>query len=198
MQIKTKIIGITGSIAMGKSYIASLFKDNNIPVFDADYEIKKIYMIKNIADEIIKYFPEAISGKEIDTKILANLVFVNSTRLNDLQNILYPLFNINLENFINDNQDKEIIILDIPLLFERKYDQFCDYIINVYCSKYIQTIRALKRPSMSLEKLSSIRKIQLSSLRKKLFADFNIYTGYSFNSTCKQFDKIYRKIKCVK
>lgn len=187
-----KIIGITGGIASGKSYIANMFNILNIPVFNADEAIKQIYLVKHIYNQVKLAFPKAIREGKIDGKILGDIVFANFKKLNILESILYPELNKQLNKFMA--QDVKYLVIDMPLLFEKNYNQYCNYIITIYCPVYIQKIRALKRKNMSNSKLENIINNQFKSLVKRNMSDYNIYSGKSYNYTDWQFVKIIKDI----
>ncbi|MFN7037952.1 MAG: dephospho-CoA kinase [Alphaproteobacteria bacterium] len=193
MKYKRKIIGLTGSIAMGKSYIANIFTSMNIAVFDADKEIKKLFLKPEVIKKISLIFPECLINQKLNTAILAEKVFANKSQLNKLESILYPYLNKGINKFINSNSN--IIVIDIPLLFEKNYHIKFDEIITVSTSKYTQTKRVLKRSNMTKEKLNNILKNQFSDSKKKLRSNHIIYTGGSKASCIKQVKNILYDIQ---
>ena len=113
------IIGLTGSIGMGKTETARIFSNLGIPVYDADASVHKIYESGNIgALAIKKLFPEAISADgSVDRKILSSIVVGNKTNIKKLEEIIHPLLKKDRLVFFEKNKNKKIVVLDIPLLF---------------------------------------------------------------------------------
>lgn len=191
------IIGLTGSIATGKSNIAKGFKRLNIPVFDADKAVYKIYDNNPILFEHIQEnFPEAIVGNKIDRKIVARCLINNSPALKKLEEIIHPLVEQKADKFIqlNTRHRKKFIVLEVPLLFEVGRYTDCDYIITSTCSKFLQKQRALRRNKMTAEKLEFIRSKQTPDCRKILMADFYINTGGSKGTGFSRLKEILNRI----
>jgi dephospho-CoA kinase len=194
-----KIIGLTGSIAMGKSFITQQFLNFGVPVFDCDIEVAKILSNnQEVKADISKIFPAACINGEIDKKKLGEIVFNNKKAKERLEEIIYPVLDKEIDSFIKDNQLKKekVVILDIPLLFEKGYEKKYnfDHIILASAPFYIQKKRALKRPNMTEEKLEAILKTQLSNMIKKKKADFIINTGISKKNTISQVKEFLNRI----
>ncbi len=171
-----KIIGLTGSIAMGKSYIANIFRKFGIRVFDAD---KAIAVILASHPEILRCdFNEAYDAAgNIDKNILANIIFHDAKSRQLLGKILRPLLLKHLDNFLKSARraGEKLVVLEIALLFERNY--FFDQVIVASASKFRQTNRALRRENMTLNKLQSINASQMSDAKKRCKTKWIIYTG---------------------
>ena len=178
------LIGITGSIGMGKSTIASMLKFFKIPVHDADNEVKKILendrlIIKKIKNE----WPDVIyvnEGKEVVNKNkLSKLIFRNVKCKVKLEKIIHPLIHKNRDKFLQQYKTKKIIIaLDVPLLYETGVDKICNYIFLALASEEKQKNRVLKRPDMTESKLLLIMKNQWSNKMKKDKNPYIITTSY--------------------
>lgn len=191
------ILGLTGSIAMGKSFIAKLFKQNNIPLFDADYEIRNLLSLdRKVKTNISKIFPEAISNNEIDRDFLGKLVFNDKKSLKTLENILHPLIEKKCDIFIKQSKANKakIIVLDIPLLFEKNYQKKCDKIIIVSSNKIFQYKRALGRKNITKDKLKLILAMQIPDSKKRAKGNFIINTGASKYNILREIKKIIREV----
>ena len=164
----SKIIGITGSIGMGKSTISYMLSKLGIPVFDSDKEVADI--LKNnrriIKEVDIKWSQAVIidkNKKRINKKVLGDIVFSNLSSKNFLENLIHPIINKKRELFIQQNISNSLIALDVPLLFETKLDKICDFIFLANATNEIQMSRVLKRKNMTYEKFDLIKKNQLSN-----------------------------------
>jgi dephospho-CoA kinase len=191
-----KILGLTGSIATGKSFVAEKFKERNIPVFLSDVEISVLLQEKDVIYKIKKTELLSSSVEEsfaINKEKLSKLVFNNKSALEALEDILHPLVALRRDNFIKENYNKSAVLLDIPLLFEKNYQKICSKVITTYCSEKIQIDRALRRKNIDLNRLYFIMKQQISSLEKAKLADYIIYTEISYDYTTKQVEEILKK-----
>jgi len=164
----SKIIGITGSIGMGKSTIAYMLSKLGIPVFDSDKEVADI--LKNnrrIIKEVGIKWPQVViidkNKKRINKKVLGDIVFSNLSSKNFLENLIHPIIHKKRELFIQQNISSSLIALDVPLLFETKLDKTCDFIFLANARNEIQTSRVLERKNMTHEKFNLIKKNQLSN-----------------------------------
>ena len=176
------IIGITGSIGMGKSTIASMLKSFGIPIHDSDRTVKTLLKDDFIIDIIKKKWPSCIiynKKKEIINKQeLSKIIFNNSKERRKLEQLVHPYIIKNRKNFIKINKNKKIIGIDVPLLYETRTDKICNYIFLATASEKIQKKRVLKRANMNLEKFNKINKNQLSNFEKKKKNPIIIPTGY--------------------
>ncbi|HSQ98167.1 MAG TPA: dephospho-CoA kinase [Rickettsiales bacterium] len=141
----TKIIGITGLIASGKTTLVNYLKDKNYKVFDSDFEVKKLYLDKNFLNKLKEVFPDAFQQNILDKKHLAEIVFSNKEKKTELENLIHPIIEKKCDNFIKENINEEIIFLDVPLLFEVNWDKKCTDIILINIDKNIQKQRFLDR-----------------------------------------------------
>ena len=181
----TKIIGITGSIGMGKSTISSMLTKLRIPVFDSDKQVSKV--LKNNRKIITKIglkWPDAviINDREISVnkKVLGDIIFSNLSDKIFLEKLIHPIINQERDLFIQQNINHSLIALDVPLLFETKLHKICDFIFLANAKSDIQMSRVLKRKNMTHEKFDLIKKNQLSNEeRKKLSSNiFVVSTNY--------------------
>jgi len=169
-------IGLTGSIAAGKSFVLSIFKtEYNIPVFSSDECVRDIYRhnldLNNfIKDEILA------SNNEFSNEDIANIVFKDRIKLEKLENYIHPLVKIERDNFINQelNKKSKFVVIEVPLLFEKNLEHEFDKIILVDVTEDIQEKRALLRKNMSKEKYLAIKANQIPNSEKIKRSDFII------------------------
>lgn len=174
------IIGLTGSIGMGKSTVAYQFAALGAKVCSADACVHKLMSKKGAAvGEIEKYFPDAVINGEIDRQVLGKIVFSDKEKLALLENILHPLVREMEDDFIfrQKNLGAKIIVLDIPLLFETDGHERVDFTVVVSAPAFIQKQRVMARKNMTTEKFERIIASQMQDLEKRNRADFIIPTG---------------------
>jgi len=181
----TKIIGITGSIGMGKSTISSMLIKLGIPVFDSDKQVSKILENnKNIITKIGLKWPHAVNinnhEMSVNKKVLGDIVFSNLSDKIFLEKLIHPILHQERDLFIQQNINYSLIALDVPLLFETKLHKICDFIFLANAKHEIQMSRVLKRKNMTHEKFDLIKKNQLSNEQRKKFNSniFVVSTDY--------------------
>ena len=167
------IIGITGSIGMGKTTVSKMLEMLKIPVFDSDQKVKRILEDNRIViKKILKTWPDTISKNrkkaKIDKVALSNKIFKNNKDRVKLENIIHPIVNKEKDQFLKNFKKNRIVGLDIPLLYETGADKQCDYIFLVNTTKKIQRKRVLMRPNMTEEKFELINDSQWSFKKKNL------------------------------
>ena len=177
------VIGITGSIGMGKTTIAQMLKRFNIPIFDSDKEVKDILENNNLVkNQVCQLWPDVISTqvneKNIDKELLSIKIFTNRKNKKILENILHPLVQKRRDAFIKSKAKSFIIALDVPLLYETGTDKICDDIFLVYTSEKKQEARVLARPNMSLQKFNLIKNAQWDTQMKIERNPYLISTSY--------------------
>ena len=177
------IIGITGSIGMGKSTIANMLKHFKIPVFDSDKEVKEI--LENnvlVKKQIYDLWPDVIltetNNKKIDKNLLGTKIFGNKKYRTALENIIHPHVLERRNVFIKSEQKSFIVALDVPLLYETGADKICDNVFLAYANEETQRKRVLARPGMTQKKLSLIKKAQLDDEKKRRKGPHIITTSY--------------------
>ena len=175
------IVGLTGSIASGKSTVASWIRETGAAVHDADAVVHNLLGANGQAvAEIIAIFGPDIAASDggIDCKKLGGHVFANPVDRKKLESILHPLVRQSRDQFLQDQQrlGSQIVVLDVPLLYETGGDGLCDYVIVVYAGDKTIWHRALSRPGMTAEKLSGILATQMPASEKCQRADFVLDT----------------------
>ena len=169
-------LGLTGSIGMGKSTTAKMFAELGIPVWDADAAVHKLYSRGGAAVPAIQeLYPEAIEHGEVSRPALKRLIQSNENVLGELERIVHPLVADDRQNFIGTS-DSDIVLLDIPLLFETNGDKDMDAIACVDIDPETQRERVFKRNTMTEEQFEQILNKQLSNDIKCSQSDFVIKT----------------------
>jgi len=168
------IIGITGSIGMGKTTIAKILNFCKIPIFDSDEEVKKILDNNlSIIKKIKSNWPECIylrNNKEIiDKKKIGKIIFNNTKEKEKIEKIIHPIINKKRNIFLQEKKKEKfrLVGLDIPLLYETKTNKICNYILLASASESTQKDRVLKRDGMTIDKFNKINKNQLSDCFKR-------------------------------
>lgn len=175
----TIILGLTGSIGMGKTTTAKMFAKYGIPVWEADTSVHKLYSKEGEAVELFKEkFPSSIVNNEVSRAELKKLINDDERNLKTIETLIHPLVSNDRKRFVKAAEKKNIplIVLDIPLLFEKGHEKSVDYIAVVSVTKETQRKRVLKRNTMTPEMVEKILKIQMSDAEKRQKADFVIIT----------------------
>jgi len=175
----TIILGLTGSIGMGKTTTAKMFAKYGIPVWEADTSVHKLYSKEGEAVELFKEkFPSSIVNNEVNRAELKKLINDDERNLKTIETLIHPLVSNDRKRFVKAAEKKNIplIVLDIPLLFEKGHEKSVDYIIVVSVTKETQRKRVLKRNTMTPEMVEKILGIQMSDAEKRHKADFVIIT----------------------
>ncbi len=173
-------IGITGSIGTGKTTIANIFALFRIPIFDADHEIKKILRKEDIKQKLKNIWPSVIKKKHIDKLKLRTIIFSNNCEKKKLEKLLYPYLEIELKKFEKINYKKNILVYDVPLIYETKSEKKYDLIILAHCNIKLQRARVLNRDKISDSLFEKIVSSQLSFNDKIKFKPQVINTNYKF------------------
>jgi len=199
------IVGLTGSIGMGKTTAAQAFRKFGVPVYDADAEVHKLMMPggKAVA-AVAKIFPGARatdpSGRDfIDRSALAGLVFGDDAALKRLEGILHPLAGQAKARFLAAAARRRdaMVVLDIPLLLETGGDNTCDVVVVVTAPPFVQAQRVLKRPGMTMERFRQILDRQLPDLEKRQRADFIVQTGLGRAYSLRAIARIVKIVRCA-
>ncbi len=189
------IIGLTGSIAMGKSSAGEYLVQRGIPLFDADDVVHELY--RNEAVEPVgAVFPQAIEGNRIDRAKLSERLISNPEKIDVLEAIVHPMVIDKRMAFIEKHrlQGAKMVAVDIPLLFEKQLQDSVDVILLMTAPADVQEERAMKRPGMSAQKFAMIRAHQMDDEQKRLLADFVIDTSGSFEQTHKRLDSFLESL----
>lgn len=173
------IVGLTGSIGMGKSETAKMFMAEGVPVFDADATVHELQKKDGKALPFIeKAFPGSVVGGELDRASLGAQVFADPGKKKMLENIMHPMVGDERTAFFEaaEKEDADVVVLDVPLLFETGGDKGCHYSVVVSAPSDIQRERVLARTGMTAEKFEDILKRQMPDADKRKKADYIVET----------------------
>ncbi|WP_442955413.1 dephospho-CoA kinase [Parasphingorhabdus sp.] len=190
------IIGLTGSIGMGKSTVAQMFVDEGVPVFDADAAVHVLQGPGGaLVEEIEALFPGTTDKKGVNRQILGPAVFGNPDALQKLEAVIHPAVGKMRGEFLKKHQNAPMILFDIPLLFEKTGANGVDFIIVASASEQDQQKRVLARPSMTVNKFEKIKSLQMPDDEKRKRADFIINTSQSLEETRQEVKNTIEKLK---
>jgi dephospho-CoA kinase len=190
------IIGLTGSIGMGKSTAAARFAANGIAVFDADAKVHELYA-GAIAPQIEAAFPGTTSKGKVDRSKLSKALLVSPDKFRILEAIVHPQVRAAERDFIHAEAAKgaPMVVLEVPLLFESGGNETVDVVVVVSASADVQRQRVLMRPDMTPEKLARLLLRQMPDAEKRAKADFVVDTSGTIDACNVQVDAIIVNIK---
>jgi len=188
-----KTVGLTGSIATGKSTVAGWIRQLGIPLHDADAAVHLLLGAGGDAVGPILELFGPVAGSHatgIDRKAVGDLVFAAPERRKQLEAILHPMVRAHRDGFLAENRQKNIpvVVLDVPLLFETAGDRICDYVIVVHAKPETMIDRALARPGMTRDKLNGILESQMPMAEKMARADLLLDTDLAPHDTRRQLE----------
>ena len=191
-----KIVGLTGSIGMGKSTTADMFRTAGIPVNNADDVVHALYANEAVAP-VGEAFPGAVVSGIVDRQILSRQLALNPDKFKTLEQIVHPLVRAKEVEFVANarKQGADIVVLDIPLLFETGDLSRIGKIIVVTCSPEMQRERVLARPNMTEDKFQMILSRQVPDVEKRAKADYIIDTGKGLDSARSQVEDIIKNLR---
>lgn len=170
-------LGLTGSIGMGKSTTAAMFRDLGHPVWDADAAVHRLYAAGGAAvDPVASAFPGALRDGAIDRAALRQALAADPAALARLEGIVHPLVARDRQDFLDRHADAPLVVLDIPLLFEGASPPDLDGVAVVSTDPQIQAARVLARPGMTRDTLAMILARQMPDAEKRARADWIIPT----------------------
>lgn len=177
-------LALTGSIGMGKSTVAGMFREAGIPVFDADATVRRLQgpggaLLKKIEER----FPGTTGANGVDREALSKRVLGDRAELAALEAIVHPAVHHERTRFIVENGDAPALLFEIPLLFETGGAEVFDKVIVVSANAEVQRSRVLARPGMSKEKFDALLKRQMPDEDKRGRADFIIDTSGDLSTT---------------
>jgi dephospho-CoA kinase len=177
------VLGLTGSIGMGKSTTARMFREAGVPVHDSDETVHRLYAGK-AAPLIEERFPGVVQDGVVDREKLARAVLGKPDALKDLERIVHPLVRADADAFLEHHRQAgaTLALLDIPLLYETGGEDRVDRIVVVTAPAEVQRERVLARPGMTEEKFEAILSRQVPDAEKRRRADFFIDTGQGMDA----------------
>lgn len=192
------VIGLTGSIAMGKTTASGMLRCMAVPVHDADAAVHRLFRTDRTAvAAIAQAFPGTVCNGVVDREALGRKVFREPDALDRLEAIVHPLVRNDTDSFLRRCARRRcaLVVLDIPLLFEAGRDRDCDATILVSAPAFLQAQRVLRRPGMTKQRLTEIRARQMADREKRRRADFVVHTGLSRRETLRQLTQIVRLLR---
>lgn len=192
------ILGLTGSIGMGKTTAAKAFRSFGVPVHDADASIHKLLAVGGGAVRaVLAEFPAVEKNGGIDRQALGAIVFSDDLKLKQLEKILHPLVRKQKDAFLAQaaRRGEKLVVLDIPLLLETGGDKQCDGVVVVSAPAAIQKMRVLGRSGMTEARFLSILNHQMADREKRQMADFVVQTGLGRLHSLREIANIVRVAK---
>ena len=192
------LIGLTGSIGMGKTQTAALFEQEGVPRYDADAAVHALYEVGGAAVEPIgEMFPEAVRDGAVDRAVLGQIVLKDSAKLAALEKAVHPLAGATQVDFLSAQiaAGATHVLLDIPLLFETGGHEFVDCVVVVSAPPEIQRARVLARPGMTEEKFEDILTKQVADSDKRAAADFIVDSSVSVADAHRQVKEILAELR---
>ena len=192
------VLGLTGSIGMGKSTAASVLRQLGVPVHDADASVHRLMSHGGAAVGFIEAaFPDTALAGAIDRKALGRRVYADPAELKRLESILHPMVRAQERIFLQTARMRRhpVVVLDIPLLYETGGEKRCDAVIVVTAPQFLQDQRVLKRPGMSRDRLKEILRQQMPDAEKRQRADFVVPTGLGKRASRVVLARILNRLK---
>ena len=192
------VLGLTGSIGMGKSTTARFFAQEGLPVHDADATVHTLYEGEAVAP-VEAAFPGSTANGKVDREKLSRQVLGKPEAMQRLEAIVHPLVRRAEQRFLAEAEKSgaAIAVLDIPLLFETRGEERCDAVVVVSAPEEMQRARAFERPGMTDEKFAALLAKQVPDSEKRARADFVVDTSQGFDSAHAQVRAILARAKTL-
>lgn len=189
------VLGLTGSIGMGKSAVAAMFADLGVPVFDADAVVRRLQGPGGALVQAIEAaFPGTTGSQGVDRAKLGAAVFDDPVALARLEAIVHPAVRVARRDFLREHAGAPLVVLDIPLLFEKGGAEEVDAILVVSAPPDVQRARVLARPGMTAERFEDVLALQMPDAEKRAGADYVIDTGTTLKDTQAQVARLVEKL----
>jgi dephospho-CoA kinase len=185
------VLGLTGSIGMGKSTVAAMFAARGVPVFDADAAVHRLQgKGGRLVAEIEALFPDTTGPEGVNRTALGEAVLGDDAKLKRLEALVHPAVAEERAAFLSQHKHAPLVLFDIPLLFETGGNAQVDKVAVVSASPEVQRARVLARPGMTQERFAAILARQMPDAEKRARADFVIATGCSLDETARAVDAV--------
>jgi dephospho-CoA kinase len=172
------VLGLTGSIGMGKSAVAGMFEARGVPVFDADAEVRRMQGPGGeLVEAIERAFPGTTGPGGVDRQALGARIFGDAASLGRLEAIVHPAVRVARTGFLRRHADQPLVVFDIPLLFEKGGVDEVDAVLVVSAPPEVQRARVLARAGMTAERFERVLALQMPDAEKRARADYVIDTG---------------------
>ena len=189
------IIGITGSIACGKSLVSNYLQEKGYTIIDAD-KIGHMALENDEKKQLVNKFGKSIlKDNEVNRVTLGKLVFENNENLKELNNIIHPQIRKNISEQLQVHKNEKLVFVDVPLLFEAKFDDLVEKIIVISLDEKIQLERLMNRNSLSKEEALQRIKSQIPVREKEKLGDYVVDNSFTQENTYNQVDRILEKLK---
>lgn len=191
------IVGLTGSIGSGKTTVAKIVSDMGIALHDADEVVHHLLKVdQELLSKIAEKFPGVVDDTgQINRSKLGDQVFSDEKKLSELESLVYPRYDREVTKFLNENADKDIVFLDIPLLYEKGYNILCHEVVVLSCAEDIRKIRVLERADVTQQRLEEIDGLQMNTKDKAQRGDYVLATDTEIDITAKNIAAIIDNIK---
>ena len=190
------IIGITGSIACGKSLVSNYLQEKGYTIIDADKIGHMALENDEVKKQLVNKFGKSIlKDNEVNRVTLGKLVFENNENLKELNNIIHPQIRKNISEQIQVHKNEKLVFVDVPLLFEAKFDDLVEKIIVISLDEKIQLERLMNRNSLSKEEAVQRIKSQIPVREKEKLGDYVVDNSFTQENTYNQVDRILEKLK---
>ena len=191
MEMMILIIGITGSIACGKSLVSNYLQEKGYTIIDADKIGHMALENDEVKKQLVNKFGKSIlKDNEVNRVTLGKLVFENNENLKELNNIIHPQIRKNISEQIQVHKNEKLVFVDVPLLFEAKFDDLVEKIIVISLDEKVQLERLMNRNSLSKEEALQRIKSQIPVREKEKLGDYVVDNSFTQENTYRQVDRI--------
>lgn len=193
-----KVVGLTGGMGMGKSTVASMFRQAGVPVFDADATVRQLQADNGPAlGPIAELVPQAVTNGHLDRAVLRRAVAETPGLLRQLEEIIHPMVRAARQDFLTRHrrQGARCVLLDIPLLFETGNQRVCDHVLVVSAPPRLQAERVARRRGLPKAEARRLMARQMPDARKRRLADTVIETGVALGATKRQVRSLIKALK---
>ena len=196
MEMMILIIGITGSRACGKSLVSNYLQEKGYTIIDADKIGHMALENDEVKKQLVNKFGKSIlKDNEVNRVTLGKLVFENNENLKELNNIIHPQIRKNISEQLQVHKNEKLVFVDVPLLFEAKFDDLVEKIIVISLDEKIQLERLMNRNSLSKEEALQRIKSQIPVREKEKLGDYVVDNSFTQENTYNQVDRILEKLK---